>query len=318
MSAQTAQVRLGYACINMELAEKPKKERVTCNRGMIKRTFQQKGIVYASELALANVVDLCSVIEWNASHGIEVFRITSCLFPWASEYNLESLPDFEEISNQLQRAGELARTAGQRLSFHPGPFNILTSPKEHVVQNSYTDLEIHGKIFDLMGMPRDHWSKINIHVGASYGDREASIERWCRNFEKLSDSVKSRLTVENDDKLSLYSTKMLYDSIYKRMGVPIVFDSLHHKCGPQDVSHEEALGMAVESWPQGIRPTCHHSNSRLEYEGEGKQNAHTDWYYEPFDNCGHAVDVVLECKQKERALFKYKDDFETSELTRAA
>lgn len=309
-------IRLGYACINMELQEF--KDRVQCSRGMIKRTFAQKGLRGASELALKNVADLCRVIKWNNERGVKVFRITSCLFPWGSEYELEQLPDFERIRIQLERAGRLAREGGQRLSFHPGPFNILTSPKEDVVRNSYTDLEMHGRIFDLMGMPRDHWSKINIHIGASYGDRDSAIERWCRNFEGLSDSVKSRLTVENDDRPNLYSTKMLYEGIYKRMGVPVVHDSLHHQCGPQDTTHAEAIAMAYETWPKGIRPVCHHSNSRLKHEGEGTVNSHTDWYYEPFDSCGLGVDVMLESKMKERALFKYERDFGGGNSTQKA
>lgn len=300
-------IRLGYACINMELQNSP--EKVQCSRGMIRRTFDKVGLSGASELALKNCRDLGRVIKWNNERGIKVFRITSCLFPWGSEYQLEQLPDFERIAKALGHAGRLAREGGQRLSFHPGPFNILTSPKSGVVENSYKDLELHGRIFDLMGMPRDHWSKINIHIGASYGDRESSIERWCRNYEGLSESVRSRLTVENDDKPNLYSTKMLYEGIFKRVGVPVVHDSLHHQCGPQDVSHAEALGMAVESWPKGIRPTCHHSNSRLKYEGEGVMNSHSDWYYEPFDNCGFDVDVMLESKMKERALLKYEEQF---------
>lgn len=302
----------------MDLAERKKAERVTCNRGMIKRTFQQRGVKYASELALKNVTDLCRVIRWNADHGIEVFRISSCLFPWASEYQLEDLPDFDLIKAQLELAGSHARQHGQRLSFHPGPFNILTSPKEHVVQNSYVDLEHHGRLFDLMGMPRNHWSKINIHIGASYGDPEASMDRWCRNLEGLSDAVRSRLTVENDDRPNLYSTKMLYEGIWRRVGVPIVFDSLHHQCGPQDATHSEALAMAAETWPEGVRPTCHHSNSRQKHEGEGTRNAHSDWYYEPFDSCGHSVDVVLESKMKERALFKYVADFGSVAIEDAA
>ena len=82
-------MRLGYACINMELqASKPK---ITCNRGMIRRTFDAKGLPYASELALQNVKDLSEIIKWNHAHSVEVFRMTSCLFPWASEYQLEQL-----------------------------------------------------------------------------------------------------------------------------------------------------------------------------------------------------------------------------------
>ena len=161
-----------------------------------------------------------------------------------------------------------------------------------------------------MGMPRDHWSKINIHLGASYGDRESAIKRWCKNFELLPESVRSRLTLENDDRESLYSTKMIYDEVYKRLGVPIVFDSHHFSCGPQDTAYDEAIGMAVDTWPDGITPQCHHSNSRKNYENSAvAKSAHSDWYYEPFENCGHSVDIVLESKMKERALFKYKKDF---------
>lgn len=300
--------RFGYACLNMSLcSQKPK---IFCSRSMIKRTFQAKGIEYASELALANTLDLVKYVAWNNAHGVKVFRVTSCLFPWASEYRLEDLPDFEAIKSNLEVAGKMARDAGQRLSMHPGQFNVLTSAKEHVVQNCITDLRIHGEIFDIMGMPRTPGAKINIHIGGAYGDRVAATDRWCKNFERLPESVRTRLTVENDDKPNMYSTKMLYDMVHKRTGVPIVFDSHHFECGPQDSTYEEAFLMAVDSWPDGIRPQCHHSNSRKKYEDPtAKVVSHSDWYYEPFNDCGFSVDVVLECKAKERALFKYLKDF---------
>ena len=300
--------RFGYACLNMELsAQKPK---VFCSRGMIKRTFNQKGITYASELSLKNTEDLIKHIKWNHDHGIEIFRITSCLFPWVSEYELEQLPDYQQIEKNLKEAGALARNIGQRLSFHPGQFNVLTSPRDHVVENCIKDLRIHGEIFDIMGMPRSPESKINIHIGGAYGDRESATTRWCKNFERLPDSVKTRLTVENDDKPNTYSTKMLYEMVHRKVGIPIVFDSHHFVCGPQDSSYEDAFLMAMDTWPNGIRPQCHHSNSRKNYEDpKAKVNQHSDWYYEPFDSCGFSVDVVLESKMKERALFKYTDDF---------
>ena len=300
--------RFGYACINMSLQEA--KPRITCNRSMIRRTFDAKGIEYASELALQNTADLIKHVAWNNMHGVKVFRVTSCLFPWASEYNLQDLPDFEAIKSNLEVAGKMALDNGQRLSMHPGQFNVLTSPREHVVQNCVTDLSIHGEIFDLMGMPRSQAAKINIHIGGAYGDHKSATDRWVKNYDLLPDSVKSRLTVENDDKPSMYSTKMLYEMIYKRTGTPIVFDSHHFECGPQDSTYEDAFLMAVDSWPDGIRPQCHHSNSRKKYEDPtAKVVSHSDWYYEPFNDCGFSVDVVLECKKKERALFKYLKDF---------
>ena len=304
----TPTVRFGYACINTELQSL--KPRVTCNRSMIKRTFMSKGLDYASEISLKNAQDILAHVEWNRDHGVKVFRLTSCLFPWLSEYEMEDLPDFDKIKEHLAAAGAAARSAGVRLSFHPGPFNILASPHENVVQNTLKELDDHAKIFDYMGMPRDHWSKINIHVGGAYGEHAVALDRWCRNFDRLTDSAKSRLTVENDDKPNLYSTKILYDGVYKQVGVPIVFDSHHFQCGPQDSSYEEAIGLAVSTWPNGIRPVCHHSNSKKKYEDPtATANAHSKWYYEKFENCGHHVDVVLECKMKEQALAKYLDDW---------
>lgn len=302
-------VRFGYACINMSLSER-KPQKVTSNRGMIKRTFLAKGIPYASELALKNSMDLIKIIAWNNEQNVKVFRMSSCLFPWMSEYELEELPDFEGIKANLEYAGRIARDNNQRLSFHPGHFNILSSPKEKVVNSSIVDLTRHGEIMDLMGMPRNHWAKINIHLGASYGDRQGSIDRWCRNFELLPDSTRSRLTLENDDRCNLYSTKMLYDGVYSRLGVPIVFDSHHFECGPQDTSYSEAIEMAADSWPINITPQCHHSNSKKEFEDPSVvKSAHSTYYYKPFNSCGHTLDVVLESKGKERALFKYRKDF---------
>ncbi len=95
---------LGYACINMSLSYpqqwggQPRGvQRVTTNRSMIKRTFDEKGIPYASELGLQNVKDLETIVDWNEANDIKFYRLSSDIFPWASEYELEELPDFEEI-----------------------------------------------------------------------------------------------------------------------------------------------------------------------------------------------------------------------------
>lgn len=304
--------RFGYACINMALnSQKP---RVSSNRGMIKRTWLSKGLPYASELALKNTTDLVQIIAWNNAHNIKVFRISSCLFPWMSEYEFEQLPDIDAIKANLELAGELARNANQRLSFHPGQFCVLASKTDKVVKSAVNEINKTAQIMDMLGMPKSPGAKINIHLGGAYGDRQASMDRWCKNFELLQDSAQARLTVENDDKASMYSTKMLYEGIHKRIGIPIVFDSHHFANGPQDTSYEDAFLMAVDSWPKGIRPQCHHSNDRKKYEDPTtRPQAHTDWYYEPFNDLGFDVDVVLECKKKEKALFKYLKDFVDTE-----
>jgi len=301
-------ISLGYACINLSL-QSDKKNKITCNRSMIKRTFAKKGIKYASGLARLNTDNLLPILEWNHRNNIRVFRMTSCLFPWASEYVLEDLPDFSQIAKNLKEAGNFAIEKGIRLSFHPGPFNILTSVKPHVVKNTIADLTIHGKTMDLMGLPRSHWAKINIHIGASYGDRESAMTRWIENFEKLPDCVKSRLTVENDDRGSLFSTKDLYYGVYKRAGVPIVFDYHHHKFRNDGESEAESHSMACETWGK-IRPCFHYSESSSEKEGSGKRpNAHSNYIYDKIDNYGKNIDIVIEAKAKELALLSYRDSY---------
>ena len=97
--------QLGYACINMNLSNhKPK---ITTNRSMIKRTFTEKGLPYASELALQYCKDLLTILMWNNDNGINFFRLSSDLMPWASEYDITTLPHYTEISNTLKESSLL-------------------------------------------------------------------------------------------------------------------------------------------------------------------------------------------------------------------
>ena len=301
-------VNLGYACINTTLQ---KQSKIMCNRGMIKRTWLAKGMPYASELALSNVKAVQEVVKWNADHDINVYRITSCLFPWMSEYEITSLPDYQEIADSLARTGKIARRLGQRLSFHPGQFCVLASPNEATVLKSLKELNQTAQIMDMLGMPKSPQSKINIHVGGAYGEHDKALARFCKNFERLTPSAQSRLTVENDDKPNLYSTKMLFEGVHKHIGIPIVFDSHHFGIGPQDQDYHDAFHLARSTWPDGIRQQCHHSNSRRDYEDPtANKMAHSTWFYTPFESYGKPTDVVLECKAKELAVFKYREDFE--------
>ena len=301
-------INLGYACINMSLSSLKKSERITTNRSMIRRTFQQRGIAYASELALQNIKDLYAILQWNEEHNIKFFRLSSDFFPWASEYDFEQLPDYKNILYWAKKCGTFARDNNHRLTSHPGPFNKLTSPHERVVVNTIKDLEIHGKFFDLLGLPRSPYAKLNIHVGAHYNDKAMAIGNFCRNFERLSDSVRTRLTVENDDKASLYSTKELYDEIYKRIGIPIVHDVHHHKFCTGDIDDEEAMLTAAMTWGD-VKPVIHYSQSRAIEHNDPKirGNAHSDSYWEPVDTYGLDIDVMLECKHKEIGLFKMRE-----------
>ena len=299
---------LGYACINTVLSEAPKSQRITTNRSMIKRTFQERGLAYASELALANCRDLLTVLKWNHDHGIHFFRLSSDLFPWASEYNLRDLPDYDDICDALMDAGDFAHDNGHRITTHPGPFNVLGSPKQQVVDNTIKELNTHAEVFDMMGLPTTPYAKINIHVGGTYGgDFAGTAKRWCANFHRLSETAQARLTVENDDKASMWSTQHLYDYIHKDILIPIVHDVHHHKFCTGGLTDKEAMTLAASTWFD-VKPVIHYSQDRSVEQNDPKirPQAHSDSYWTPVDTHGLDVDVMLECKRKEQGLFKMR------------
>ena len=293
---------LGYACINMTLG----KQGITTNRSMIKRTFISKGIPYASELGLQNTRDLIEIIKWNHHNDINFFRMSSNMFPWSSEYPLSELPDYKRIVNLLSGAGDLASKYNQRITTHPGPFNVLVSPNERVVQNTITDLSIHGEVFDLMGLSRTPYNKINIHCNGVYGDKIVAMDRFCSNFERLPESVQTRLTIENDDKASMYSVKdLMY--IHERIGIPIVFDYHHHKFNTGDLTEEQALKLAASTWGN-IKPVVHYSESKSLHENNDsiKPQAHSDYISDTVNTYGVDVDIMIEAKAKELTLLQYR------------
>ena len=301
-------MKLGYACINTKLNSLPKEERVTTNRTMVKKTFLAKGVPYASELALKNCQDLIKILSWNDRHNIKFFRLSSEVFPWASEYQLKDLPDYEEIKEVLKKVGDYAKQNEHRITTHPGPFNVLGSPNQKTVENTICELNRHAEIFDLMGLEESPHAKINIHIGGSYGgDFQGTSKRWVDGFKKLSQSCQKRLTVENDDKASMWSVLSLYELIYKQTHTPIVFDYHHHKFCTGGLSEKEALDMAISTWGS-ITPVVHYSQDRSVEQNDPKikPQAHSDSYWTPIETYGRKVDVMLECKKKEQGLFKMK------------
>ena len=301
-------MKLGYACINKGLSEQSIKKRVTTNRTFRKATFDEKGLPHASAIFLQNSKDLLKILQWNEKHNIKFFRLSSQIVSWASEYLLPSLPDYPEIEEVLFECGLFIEEHGMRVTSHPDHFVKLASPNEDVVRNAIRDLEIHGEVFDLLCLPRTHYAKLNIHVGAAYGDKPKALDNFCRNFHRLSDAVKSRLTVENDDRASLYSAHDLYESVYKRLGTPIVFDYHHHKFNTGSLTEREALELSLSTWGD-VTPVTHYSQSRsIEHnDPKIKANAHSDSYWEPVEMYGHDFDVMLECKHKEIGLFKMRE-----------
>ena len=299
-------MKLGYACINMTLQ---KAGGITTNRGMRQKTFNERGLNYVSELALQNVKDLETIVKWNEEMGIKLFRMSSEIFPWMTYYDFEDLSDYPMIDVYLKNIGALADKYGQRLTFHPSHFNALGSPNPKVLESTIKELNEHSKIMDLMGLSATVYNKINIHIAGAYGDKQATLDRWISNYHKLDPNTQARLTVENDDKENMYSVQELYDGVYKKCGVPIVFDYFHHKFCTGDLTEEEALKLAASTWPKGIVPLTHYSESRRKEKLDEsiKAQAHSDLIKDTIQTYGLDIDVVVEAKHKELAVLNYKN-----------
>ena len=277
------------------------------NRTLRKATLEEKGQGYLSALIIQNLKDLKTILETNESNGIRFFRMSSEIFPFHSHpvlgYSIESLPDAKIILALLFEIGTYASEHNHRLTSHPGPFNVLASPNQDVVNKTLMELECQSHIFDLMGLEPTVFNKINIHVGGAYGEPQNALDRFCSNFNLLSPNCKNRLTVENDDRESLYSVKALYKGIYKKIGIPIVFDYHHHNFKTGGLSEQDALELAIKTWPKDIIPVVHYSESKTLHAGEGRETpAHSDLVYGPMNHYHNSIDVMIEAKHKEKAI----------------
>jgi len=295
-------MNLGYACINTALSA----NKIMTNRTMRRKTFDQKGLDYVSDLALLNVKDLKTIVQWNNEMGVKLFRLSSQIFPWQDEYDFNQLKDYKEICKLMLEIGHIAEENNQRLTMHPGPYNCLASPNQKVVEKTIRELDCHSEQMNMLGFKPSPYNKINIHVGGAYGDKESTLTRFCKNFELLRSDTKKRLVIENDDSPNEYSVKDLYEGIFKSISIPITFDYFHHKFNTGGLTEEEALKLASTTWPKGITQCCHYSESRQKEKLDEsiRPQAHSDIIYEKIKTYGLEPDIVIEAKLKEQAIFK--------------
>ena len=295
---------LGYACQNLSLAEGcKKKDRILTDRTLRMNRFS---LELVGDIALQNCNDLLPILEWNRKNDIRFFRIGSGIFPFMDHPDIGySLADLstdhrEAITAALRRAGVFARDAGMRLSCHPGPYTCLASPDSKIKDKSIVSLNMHSLIGDLLGYGDEF--AINIHVGGVYEGKDATAERFCEAYRGLDEKVKARLTLENDDKESMWGMTELYDKIHRNSGIKLVLDIHHHRfCRRESLA--EAAAMAFETW-QGFCeiPKIHYSESKP----NSRPQAHSDYIQEPIPLLDGEYDVMIEAKAKDLALLNYR------------
>lgn len=275
---------------------------VRCNRSMREATFEERGLSYVAELALQNVRDLQQILRWNVRHGIFFYRCPSKLLPWNLRYEVADLPRYDELADRLAEVGAFVRENGIRLTFHPNYYCKLASTSADTARRSARDLANHGRWLDLMELPRTPYHAINVHVGATYGDREATLARFCERVDDLPPRAADRLVVENDDDESLYGVAELADGVARECGVPVTFDYHHHKFTHRGRTYREGFARARETWDE--RPVAHLSEAERLHTGDTsvRPQSHAARVETVPDWLAAAADVMLEADAKERAV----------------
>lgn len=290
--------RLGYACLNTVLrANKPNS--IFCSRTCRIASIEEEGLELPKGLGLMNMRDLKTLIQWNEDNKIRFMRMSSEMFPFASHAKYGYSLDFADA--ELKEAGELAKKYGHRLTMHPGQFTQLGSPKKAVVNASIRELEYHCEIMDRMGLGPD--GVMIIHMGGVYGDKDSTLARFKENYTTLaSDKVKARLVLENDE--ICYNVDDLLP-VCTELDIPIIFDYHHDALNPSASPPAELIPRIAEVWnKKGIKMKQHLSEPRPGAENIMERRAHADRCQTLPAELPDDVDLMIEAKDKEQAVFE--------------
>ena len=253
-----------------------------------------------SEICLSNADNLMKALIYCKNNGIGAFRINSQILPLKTHpdlgYDMISLPDGEKIMEHFKKCGRFCKKNNIRTSFHPDQFIVLSSPHEDVVKRSVSDLEYHAQVAKWVNA-----DVINIHAGGVYGDKRSSVKRLQKTFHRLSNAVKSRLTLENDDKS--YTPEDLLP-ICKELDVPMVYDVHHHRCLKDSLSIDQATELAIETWNR--EPLFHVSSPLNGWNAKDIRKHHDYIDIRDFPSNWRNLDITVEveAKAKEDAIFK--------------
>jgi UV DNA damage endonuclease len=195
------------------------------------------------ELIAANLDALETILLWNEAHGIEVFRLTSNLIPFAS-HPVNAVAWWEEFEPRFAVLRSTIARSGARLSTHPGQYTVLSSTGAAVVEAAVSELDYHARLLSALGLDRSH--KIVLHVGSGASDPHATRGRWAAAFERLGADARARLVLENDERWPLDAVLELASPL----GLPVVFDAFHHALAPpaRDLDVRAATLVAAETW----------------------------------------------------------------------
>jgi UV DNA damage endonuclease len=303
-------MRLGLCCM---FREQPIKF-VSTTVAAIGKMKRHDALAKLSRLCLTNADALMASLQFCAANGIGCFRINSQILPIRTHptcgYSVDDLPEGEEIIRRFKECRRYARKHKLRTCFHPDQFVVLNSFRPDVVAMSVQELEYQAVVAQWVGA-----DVVNIHGGGAFGDKQKALGDFARNLSRLSHRVRSRLTVENDDRIFTPADLL---PVCRAEGLPLVYDVHHHRCNPDGMSVEQITRKAVATWNR--EPVFHISSPIEGWNGPRPQRHHDFIDVKDLPACWRRkeITVEIEAKAKEVAVLKLKNELEQQRDQRAS
>jgi len=278
-------MRIGYACLTRGIP-------YTDFKGVTSKNATPERLM---EITGHNLNTLGNILRYNAEDGLNMFRLSSDLIPFGSS-PVNTTRWWENFRPEFEELGGLIKDNDIRISMHPGQYTVLNSPDPDVVSRAVDDLEYHSLVLDSLGL--DRRAKIIIHIGGVYGDKEAAIVRFKESYKKLPERVKDRLIIENDERL--YSIQEVLE-IGTDLGIPVVFDNLHHLVKVGDGKDSMWIGEAAKTWKRedGVQKIHYSQQDPDKNPGAHSETIDVKQLVQYIErNIHHDLDIMLEVKDK--------------------
>lgn len=273
-------------------------------RGRIRRT------------ALRNLDNTVRILHFLRGHNLHLYRMSAQLLPLATHDVTQDWEWWEEdeLKERLVKIGQLVEANGIRISSHLPDVCVLSTPQRDVLEWLLRYIEYHKRLFSVMGL--DATAKLVLHVGGAYGDPEGALLQAEENFRQLDPWAQERIVIENDDR-SFSAQQVL--QLAERVGTPVVFDYHHHVIRNDGETLDELLPAIVATWTD--RPPKVHISTPRSPSSPRAHADYVDWeFVEPLfaalATMGTPVDVMVEAKQKDLAMFALHDAYTAWERER--
>ena len=291
-------IKLGYVAISLTLDITTSKTITYTNYLKLK---QEDKIKKMDNIIKENFENLKQIMIYNFKNEIHFYRLSPNIIPLATHPNI-NINYIKKYKKQFENIGYMSKLYNIRLDTHPDHFCVLNSNRKEVIESSVKILKYHYNIFKAMKIN----GKAILHIGGAYDNKEKAIQRFIKNFKILDKEIQKIIILENDDKI--YNIK---DTLYicEKLNIPMVLDYHHYLCNNEKEKIEDYLPRILNTWKkEKLNPKMHFSSPKNKKEFRSHSNyINSDDFIKFINiikNYNTNIDIMLECKAKDEAMFK--------------